>query len=80
MHQIYNIALEIGASTCGIATPFTYFQSLVKVEDVFGRGFPFSAEFSILALDAEIMIASRLDLGSPRLLLASTKYSMAKTK
>ena len=72
--QIYNIALEIHASTRGIDTRFTYFQSPVKVEDVLGRVFPFPAEFSIAALDAEIV--DRFKVGPGKSQVAAGHYEI----
>ncbi|KAL9039164.1 MAG: hypothetical protein Q9214_004987 [Letrouitia sp. 1 TL-2023] len=76
--QIYNIALEIRASTCGIDTRFTYFQSPVKVEDVLGRVFLFPAEFSIAALDAEIV--DRFKVGPGKSQVAAGHYEIFNAK
>ena len=66
--------LEIRASTRGIDTRFTYFQSPVKVEDVLGRVFPFPAEFSIAALHAEIV--DRFKVGPGKLQVAAGYYEI----
>ena len=76
--QIYNIALEIRASTRGIDTRFTYFQSPVQVEDVLGRRFPFPAEFSIAALDAEIV--DRFKVGPGKSQVAAGNYEIFNAK
>ena len=46
--------LELRNSARGPDTRFTYFQAPVRVEDAFGRVFPFPSECSPKALDAEI--------------------------
>ena len=70
--------LELKASVLSIATRFTFFQALVRVDDALGRVFFFPSECSIEALDAEIRARFKEGPGKTQVLAGNFEIFNAK--
>lgn len=70
--------LEIRTSLSGVNTRFTFFQELVRVEDVLGRVFPFPSECSVEALNAEIKARFKRGIGKAEVMAGDFEIFNAK--